>query len=70
MLDAYKSSGNTAIPDEDVAMDFVYGCDNAQSVDFKAEIVNDIVKEVMAQPKDLIAIKQRNWEQQQHKYRE
>lgn len=34
-------------------MDFMYGLDNARYADFKADIVNDIAKEVMTQPKDL-----------------
>jgi len=43
-LDAYVVSGNTAPDKEDVAMDFMYGLDNARWADFKAEIVNDLTK--------------------------
>lgn len=48
-------------------MDFMYGCDKAWSVDFKDEIVNDIVKEVMTQPRDLIAINQKNSKRNKNK---
>jgi hypothetical protein len=43
-LDAFVISGNTAPPKEDVAMDFMYGLDNARYADFKVEIVNDMQK--------------------------
>jgi hypothetical protein len=52
-LEAYKASGNTAISDEDVATDFLYALDNSRYDEFKAEIVNDIQKNVMKQPKTL-----------------
>ena len=38
-LDALTVSGKTAPSKEDVAMDFMYGLDNARYADFKAEIV-------------------------------
>jgi hypothetical protein len=43
-LDALTVSGNTAPAKEDVAIDFMYGLDNARYADFKAEIVNDLQK--------------------------
>ena len=43
-LDALTVSGNIAPTKEDVAMDFMYGLDNARYADFKAEIVNDLQK--------------------------
>jgi hypothetical protein len=43
-LDAFVVSRNTAPEKEDVAMDFMYGLDNARWADFKAEIVNDLTK--------------------------
>ncbi len=43
-LDAFKVSGNTEPPKEDVAMDFMYGLDNGRYAEFKAEIVNDLQK--------------------------
>ncbi len=52
-LDAYTASGNPKIPDEDVAMDFMYGLDNSRYAEFKAEIVNNIVKDAIDQPKEL-----------------
>ncbi len=55
-LNAYVASGNTAIPKEDIVMDFMYGLDNSRYADFKAEIVNNIGKEVMDPPKYLNAM--------------
>lgn len=55
-LDAYTASGNTAILKGDIAMDFMYGLDNSRYSEFKAEIINDIRKEVMDPPKDLNAM--------------
>jgi hypothetical protein len=55
-LDAYIAGGNTAIPKEDITMDFMYGLDNTRYTEFKAEIINDIQKEVMEQPEDLNAM--------------
>ena len=43
-LDALKVSGNAHPPDEDVAMDFMYGLGNSRYAEFKAEIVNDLTK--------------------------
>jgi len=43
-LDALTVSGNSAPSKEDVAMDFMYGLDNARYAEFKAEIVNDMQK--------------------------
>jgi hypothetical protein len=43
-LDALTVSGNSAPSKEDVAMDFMYGLDNARYAEFKAEIVNDLQK--------------------------
>jgi len=43
-LDAFTVSGNTTPPKEDVAMDFMYGLDNARYAEFKVEIVNDLQK--------------------------
>ena len=37
-------------------MDFMYGLDNSRYAEFKAEIVNDIAKEVMDQPENLNAM--------------
>jgi hypothetical protein len=51
-LNAYTA----AIPKEDIAMDFMYGLDNSRDAEFKAEIVNDIEKEVMDLPEDLNAM--------------
>jgi hypothetical protein len=42
-LDAFTVSGNTA-PPKDVAVDFMYGLDNARYAELKAEIVNDLQK--------------------------
>jgi hypothetical protein len=39
--------------DANIAMDFMYGLDNERYAEFKAEIVNDIAKDVMKTPKDL-----------------
>jgi hypothetical protein len=41
-LDAVAVSGNVAPPKEDIAIDFMYGLDNAGYADFKAEIINDL----------------------------
>jgi hypothetical protein len=43
-LDAFIVSGNIAQPKAAVAMDFMYGLDNARWAGFKAEIVNDLTK--------------------------
>jgi hypothetical protein len=43
-LDALKVSRNADPLDEDVAMDFIYGLDNSRYAEFKAEIVNDLMK--------------------------
>jgi hypothetical protein len=43
-LDAFVVSGNIVPPKEDIAMDFMYGLDNARYADFKAEIVNNMQK--------------------------
>ena len=55
-LDAYKASGNTAPTPEDKGMDFLYGLDNSRYAEFKVEIVNDIQKGILTQPKDLNTI--------------
>jgi hypothetical protein len=52
-LDALIVSGNMAPSKEDVAMDFMYGLDNARYAEFKAEIVNDLQKGTLTQIKDL-----------------
>ena len=52
-LEAYKASGNVAMSDTDIAMDFMYGLDNERYAELKAELVNDIAKKVMTTPKDL-----------------
>jgi len=43
-LDTFTVSGNVAPPKEDIAIDFMYGLDNARYADFKAEIINDLQK--------------------------
>jgi hypothetical protein len=43
-LDALLVSGNQKPEKEEIAMDFMYGLDNARYADFKAEIVNDMQK--------------------------
>jgi len=43
-LDAFTVSGNVAPPKEDIAIDFMYGLDNARYADFKAEIINNLQK--------------------------
>jgi hypothetical protein len=43
-LDAFTVSGNVVPPQENIAMDFMYGLDNARYAEFKAEIVNDLQK--------------------------
>jgi hypothetical protein len=55
-LDAYKASGNQEPTAEDIGMDFLYGLDNSRYTEFKTEIVNDIQKGILTQPKDLNAI--------------
>jgi hypothetical protein len=52
-LDTYKASGNQEPTAEDIRMDFLYGLDNSRYAKFKAEIVNDIQKGILTQPKDL-----------------
>jgi hypothetical protein len=55
-LDAYKASGNQEPTAEDIGMDFLYGLDNSRYAEFKAEIINDIQKGILTQPKDLNAV--------------
>jgi hypothetical protein len=55
-LDAYRASGNTAPTPEDEGMDFLYGLDNSRYAELEAEIVNDIQKGILTQPKDLNTI--------------
>jgi hypothetical protein len=43
-LDALTVSGNNAPAKEDVAINFMYGLDNARYADFKAEIMNNLQK--------------------------
>jgi len=43
-LDALKDSGNVVASDADIAMDFLYGLDNARYAEFKAEVINDMKK--------------------------
>jgi Mg-chelatase subunit ChlI len=43
-LQAYEFSGNKKMEDGDIALDFMYGLDNARYAEFKAEIVNDAAK--------------------------
>jgi hypothetical protein len=52
-LETYKASGNQPLDDKDIAMDFMYGLDNSRYAEFKAEIVNDIAKDIMKEPDDL-----------------
>jgi len=52
-LDAYKASRNAAPTPEDEGMDFLNGLDNSRYAEFKAEIINDIQKGTLTQPKDL-----------------
>ena len=51
-LDAFTVSGNVAPPKEDIAIDFMYGLDNARYADFKAEIVNGMQKGMLMAPVD------------------
>jgi hypothetical protein len=37
-------------------MDFLYGLDNSMYAEFKADIVNNIQKRILTQPKDLNAM--------------
>jgi hypothetical protein len=55
-LETYKASGNQPLDDKDIAMDFMYGLDNSRYAKFKAEIVNDIAKDIMKEPDDLNVI--------------
>lgn len=44
MLDACITSRNMSPPPEDIAMDFMYGLDNARYLEFQVEYVNDLQK--------------------------
>ncbi len=47
-LKAYVDQGNPKIGDEDVAMDFFRGLDNARYAGFKTEILNGLtIKSIM-----------------------
>jgi hypothetical protein len=50
--EAYTHAGNVELPERDVAMDFLYGLDNARYAGFKADIENDRAKGV-ASPQSL-----------------
>jgi hypothetical protein len=43
-LEAYKESGNVEMPEDDIAMDFQMGLDNARYAKFKADLENDRTK--------------------------
>jgi hypothetical protein len=43
-LDALTASGNNQPADTDIAMDFLYGLDNARYAEFKVEVINDMQK--------------------------
>jgi hypothetical protein len=43
-LDALKASGNVVASEADIAMDFMYGLDNARYAEFKAEVINNMQK--------------------------
>jgi hypothetical protein len=38
---AYKDQGNPKMADEDIALDFSSGLDNARYADFKADFLNE-----------------------------
>ena len=50
--EAYTHAENVELPERDVAMDFLYGLDNARYAGFKADIENDRAKGV-ASPQSL-----------------
>jgi hypothetical protein len=54
--EAYKANDNPKMKPEDVAMDFMNGLDDARYADFKVEIINDIAKGSVEQPKDKTVI--------------
>ena len=52
-VEAYNDMENPEMRDADIAMDFLNGLDDNRYAEFKVEIVNDIAKGAMKQPKTL-----------------
>jgi hypothetical protein len=55
-LAAYKDQGNLKMADEDIALDFFSGLDNARYADFKADFLNGLTSQSIKAPKDLNTI--------------
>jgi hypothetical protein len=55
-LAAYKDQGNPKMADEDIALDFFSGLNNARYADFKADFLNGLTSQSTKAPKDLNAI--------------
>jgi hypothetical protein len=53
VLKVYADQGNPKITDEDIAMDFLRGLDNARYAGFKTEIMNLLTTEMLTQPANL-----------------
>jgi hypothetical protein len=51
--EAYQQQGNPEKDDEDVAMDFLESLDKTRYGEFVCDILNDIAKEVMKEPKNV-----------------
>ncbi len=56
MLKAYVDQGNPKMGDEDIAMDFFHGLDNAKYAGFKTEILNGLTAKSITQPANLNAM--------------
>ncbi len=56
VLKAYVNQGNPKMGDEDVAMDFFCGLDNARYAGFKTEILNRLTAKSITQPANLNAM--------------
>ena len=52
-VEAYNDMENPEMSDGDIAMDFLNGLDDNRYAEFKVEIINDIAKGAMKQPKTL-----------------
>ena len=52
-VEAYNDMENPEMSDRDIAMDFLNGLDDNRYAEFKVEIINDIAKGAMKQPKTL-----------------